>query len=112
MYTAPQSVVGFWWALEDCERDNGCLWAVPGSHKQGVSRRFKRKPAPAVGTVMDPPTAAPFDLEGAVPLEVKAGTLVMLHHALVHYSSPNRCVCVFCLKEGTDFTRCWKIGAC
>ena len=32
---------------------------------------------------------AEFDLTGAVPLEVKAGTLVLLHHALVHYSAPN-----------------------
>jgi phytanoyl-CoA hydroxylase len=30
LYTRPQSVVGFWWALEDCTLHNGCLWAKPG----------------------------------------------------------------------------------
>ena len=38
----PQSVVGYWWALEDCTLSNGCLWAVPGSHRRVVKRRFKR----------------------------------------------------------------------
>ena len=38
----PQSVVGYWWALEDCTLSNGCLWAVPGSHRTVVKRRFKR----------------------------------------------------------------------
>jgi hypothetical protein len=33
LYTAPQSCLGFWWALEDCTTVNGCLWGVPGSHK-------------------------------------------------------------------------------
>lgn len=33
LYTEPQSVTGFWWALEDCTLTNGCLWAVPGSHR-------------------------------------------------------------------------------
>ena len=32
LYTKPQSCVGFWWALEDCTVNNGCLWAVPNSH--------------------------------------------------------------------------------
>ena len=42
LYTEPQSVIGFWWALDDCTKQNGCLWVVPGSHKLGVHRRFLR----------------------------------------------------------------------
>ena len=30
LYTEPQSVLGFWWPLDACSLDNGCLWAVPG----------------------------------------------------------------------------------
>ena len=41
--TEPPSVVGLWWALEDSTRQNGCLWALPGIHTQGVARRFIRK---------------------------------------------------------------------
>ena len=36
LYTNPQSVIGLWWSLDKCTVDNGCLWAVPGSHKQGT----------------------------------------------------------------------------
>lgn len=35
-------MVGYWWALEDCTLSNGCLWAVPGSHRKVVKRRFKK----------------------------------------------------------------------
>lgn len=31
IHTSPLSCVGLWWALEDCTRDNGCLWAQPGA---------------------------------------------------------------------------------
>jgi phytanoyl-CoA hydroxylase len=92
LYTQPQSVVGFWWPLEDCTTSNGCLWAVPGSQAGGVARRFRRGD-PAKGeaaTVFDPPAApAPLATEGGVPLETPAGSLVLLHHALVHWSDAN-----------------------
>lgn len=89
LYTEPQSVVGLWWALEDCRLDNGCLWAVPGSHRSGVKCRFKRK-AEGEGTEFVPPEPKEWDLTGAVPLEVGEGALVLLHNALIHYSAENR----------------------
>ena len=30
LYTEPMTTVGLWWALEDCTKENGCLWAKPG----------------------------------------------------------------------------------
>lgn len=33
LYTEPLSAVGFWFALEDCTEENGCLWFIPSSHK-------------------------------------------------------------------------------
>eukprot|EP00903_Cladosiphon_okamuranus_P017434 g16058.t1 len=88
LYTEPQSVVGYWWALEDCTLSNGCLWAVPGSQRRVVKRRFKRS-STGEGCEFEPLEAEPFDVEGAIPLEVKAGTLVLLHHSVVHYSEAN-----------------------
>lgn len=91
LYTRPQSVVGFWWPLEDCTQTNGCLWAVPGSHAHGggeVARRFKRNAA-GDGTEFEPREPAPFDVGGAVPLETRAGSLVLLHHNVVHFSHAN-----------------------
>lgn len=36
--------LGVWIAIEDATLENGCLWAVPGSHKMGTTRRFIRNP--------------------------------------------------------------------
>jgi phytanoyl-CoA hydroxylase len=88
LWTDPPSVVGLWWALEDAHRGNGCLWALPGSHREPVARRMIRDEAGQGGVSFrgeDPP----WDLEAAVPLEVEAGTLVVLHGQLVHFSHQN-----------------------
>ena len=42
LHTEPASVVGLWFALEDATCENGCLWALPGGHKQGLKSRFRR----------------------------------------------------------------------
>lgn len=93
LYTDPISVTGFWFAVEDATLENGCLWAAPGGHRTSLRKLFKRAGATDDdGTffeVLDPAPlpAAPADL---VPLEVPAGTLVVLHGLLPHWSDVNR----------------------
>ncbi|KAJ0395215.1 hypothetical protein P43SY_004073 [Pythium insidiosum] len=94
LYTEPQSVIGFWWALEDCTLDNGCLYGVPGSHLHGVRQRFRRTSSEqqaATGDLLEtvPPKVEPFDISASVPIETKKGDLVLLHNAFVHYSMAN-----------------------
>jgi phytanoyl-CoA hydroxylase len=92
LFTKPQSVIGFWWPLDDCKKENGCLWAVPRSHKEGVDRIFRRRDPPEKGTeyvFRDGDPEKKYSTDGAVPLEVAPGTLVLLHSALVHYSAEN-----------------------
>jgi len=89
LYTEPQSCIGFWWPLHDCNIQNGCLWAVPGSHKLGVHRRFRRKSPPDSGTEFVPKEEISWDLSTAVPLLTPRGSLVVLHSAVVHYSGEN-----------------------
>ena len=93
LYTEPQSVLGFWWALDDCHENNGCLHVVPSSHNLGLHRRFRRKTPPleegeelAEFVPVDP---IEWDLTSAIPLIVPKGSLVILHHSLVHYSCAN-----------------------
>jgi phytanoyl-CoA hydroxylase len=88
LWTEPRSCVGVWWALADCTLENGCLWAVPGSHKTGVTRRFKRS-SDGLTTEFEPAEAEPLSMEGGVPIECPAGTLVLIHGAVVHWSAPN-----------------------
>lgn len=44
LFTEPNSVIGFWIALEDATIQNGCLQFIRGSHKGGVHRRYIRNP--------------------------------------------------------------------
>ena len=36
LWTEPQTVVGFWFALDDATIDNGCMWAIPGGQAGGA----------------------------------------------------------------------------
>lgn len=39
LYTEPNSIIGFWIPLQDATIENGCLWFIKGSHKEGLKRR-------------------------------------------------------------------------
>ncbi|XP_043695456.1 phytanoyl-CoA dioxygenase [Telopea speciosissima] len=86
LYTDPPSCTGLWLALEDATIINGCLWAIPGSHKNGLVRRFFRNEE---GVHFDRPSPA-FDQKDFVALEVKAGSLVVIHGDLIHQSFENQ----------------------
>jgi phytanoyl-CoA hydroxylase len=86
--STPISVTTFWFALEDATLNNGCLWVQPGGHRGPLRERFVRQ-----GDVvrMDKLDATPWpDRTTAMPLEVPAGTLLVFHGLLPHYSAPNR----------------------
>ena len=86
--TTPQSVTTFWFALEDADLRNGCLWVEPGGHRGPLRERFVLQGAGAGIEKLD---AAPWpDPSSAIPLEVRAGTLVVFHGLLPHYSAANR----------------------
>ncbi|MBI3230859.1 MAG: phytanoyl-CoA dioxygenase family protein [Burkholderiales bacterium] len=84
----PITVTTFWFALEDASLENGCLWLEPGGHRGPLRERFVRHGDSAQLEKLD---ATPWpDQQHAIPLEVKAGTLVVFHGLLPHYSAPNR----------------------
>ena len=86
--STPISVTTFWFALEDATLTNGCLWVEPGGHRGPLRERFVRT---GDQIRMDKLDAAPWpDQSRAVPLEVAAGTLLVFHGLLPHYSAPNR----------------------
>jgi phytanoyl-CoA hydroxylase len=89
LYTEPVSVHGLWFALEDATLENGCMWALPGGHRLGLKRRFKRSQDGVVFEELDR-DPLPLPPEGYVPLEARKGTLVLLHGLLPHWSAANR----------------------
>ncbi len=86
LWTEPQSVIGFWFAIEDATIDNGCLWAAPGHHREPARTRLRRQGAGTVMEVLDP---SPWPVDDLVPLEAEKGTMVVLHGTLPHWSAPN-----------------------
>ncbi len=89
LWTEPQSVVGFWFAIDDATVDNGCMWALPGGHRLPVRARSRMNAARTATEVevLDP---EPYPSDGLVALEARRGTLVLLHGALPHLSGANR----------------------
>jgi phytanoyl-CoA hydroxylase len=87
LYTEPSSCIGFWFALEDATKENGCLWAKPGGQHEPLRYWFRRKEGR--GTAMITLNEEPFSMEGIEPLEVKKGACVVLDGLLPHYSLPN-----------------------
>ena len=87
LYTVPQSVTGFWFALEEATLENGCLWVLPGEHARGLRSRFRRIDGRLQTEAL--PGAPAFDDTAKTVLEVPAGTLVVLNGLLPHYSAAN-----------------------
>lgn len=106
VFTDPASCVTFWYALEDTTIDNGCLAVAPGSHREEPLRRRCRRdetgraefvdletPVYAKVDGMDESTRARRTEDGSYiyqNLEVKAGTLIVMHGNLMHRSEANR----------------------
>ena len=89
LWTEPQSVIGFWFAIDDATIENGCMWALPGGHRIPVKTR-NRLSADGKSTFNEVFDPTPYPTEGLVPLEASRGTLVLLSGTLPHRSGPNK----------------------
>ncbi|MFN8443218.1 MAG: phytanoyl-CoA dioxygenase family protein [Caldilineaceae bacterium] len=86
--TRDHSLTGGWIALDDATVENGCLWVIPGSHKHNIiwpthyqqDMRFD---------CTEEAFNFPYKDEDAIPVEVKAGTIVFFNGYLLHRSLPN-----------------------
>ena len=88
LYTEPESCVGFWLALEDATKENGCMWAAPKGQNGPLRARFIRGDE---GMEMKLISQAEGAEEAVcdVPLPAPAGTLILLHGRLPHLSPAN-----------------------
>ena len=88
LYTEPIDIVGLWFALEDATIENGCLWAIPGGHRRGLKSRWVR--SREGGMEFEIYDDEPWPENELVPLEVRKGSLILLHGLLPHRSFENR----------------------
>ena len=88
LHTNPLSCTGLWFAIDDARLENGCLWVVPNSHNQDLVRRFIRS-SDGKSASFDSEELDDYVQGSAIPIECGAGTLVILHGSLVHFSAKN-----------------------
>ncbi len=89
LISEPATVTGIWVAIEDANRDNGCLWVQPGGHLSPLREIYQVDWTKREGTLsyLD---KTPWPKEGeALAVEVPAGSAVIFHDRMPHYSSQN-----------------------
>jgi len=87
--TRDRSLTAAWIALDDATTENGCLWVIPGSHRPGVLWPLQAQENRDFDC-SDESYGYPYSDEDAVPVEVKAGSIVFFNGYLLHRSLPNR----------------------
>ncbi|MEI8146714.1 MAG: phytanoyl-CoA dioxygenase family protein [Alphaproteobacteria bacterium] len=86
LHTTPISTTGLWFALEDADETNGCLFGIPGVQDVGLKERFHYDGDRLVMTKAD---ETPWPTGRDEPLTAPKGTLVVLHGLAPHKSGPN-----------------------
>ena len=90
LISTPQRVFGIWIALEDATIENGCLWMAPGQHRSPLREVYKVDWTNRKG-FKHPLNDTPWPtLDEGVPVEVKAGSVVLFHDHMPHRSNPNQ----------------------
>ncbi|HLF34390.1 MAG TPA: phytanoyl-CoA dioxygenase family protein [Cyclobacteriaceae bacterium] len=87
--TRDRSLTGAWIAIDDADVDNGCLWVIPGSQRDG----FIHKIVPSESNEYNEQYSCeliPFIEDDAIPVEVKTGSVVFFNGYLLHRSLKNK----------------------
>ena len=74
--------------IEDATRDNGCLWMQPGQHRSPLREIYRVDWDEREGHLTELDNT-PWAVEKAVAVEAPAGSLVLFHDHMPHYSSVN-----------------------
>lgn len=89
--TRDRSLTGGWIAFDDATVENGCLWVIPGSHRHGILWPQHQQKDPRFDCAGESGDF-PYTDDDAVPVEMKAGSIVFFNGYLLHRSLPNKAV--------------------
>lgn len=102
-YVEPQQYLTCWVALTDATRTNGCPWVMPGLHRQGT---FAHEATPLGWRCLS-------NSDGAIPVEAKAGDIVVFSSLTPHRTGPNLTNAVrksYILQYAPDGARAYSDG--
>ncbi|MEO1658943.1 MAG: phytanoyl-CoA dioxygenase family protein [Pseudomonadota bacterium] len=86
------AIAQFWLALDDVDRDMGCMEFIPGVQDQPMPEHFVSSGDPddegRLLAIVNPDRD--LDLKSAVPCPLRAGSATVHGYATPHYTGPNR----------------------
>lgn len=83
----PYSAISCLTALDDVDQANGCLWIVPGSHKQGQMSHGEGTQSSSSNLKAE--QVMTVDETAAIPITMKAGECLFFHGWTLHKSEGN-----------------------
>ncbi len=84
----PAEYITCWTAFDKVDQENGCLWAIPGSHKQDVlPHEFRKSNEENYAGIFLKDLN--IDLSSAIPIILNPGDIACMHSKLIHASTPN-----------------------
>lgn len=85
----PPSALTVWYAIDDSDKENGCMRVIPGTHA-GLRQHGKSEQAGNLLSVNQEIPVTEEEERSAVDLELRAGRASVHDGALIHGSLPNR----------------------
>jgi len=86
LQTRPSRILACWFALEDATCENGCLYGMPTDQYKGAASRLFNYNGQQCQFSGENPA---WDIEKFIPIEVRAGTMVVFHGLFPHFSYQN-----------------------
>lgn len=86
----PACAITAWYAVDDSDVENGCMRAIPGTHRNGIREHGKSARKGNLLSINQEVPVEPEEEAAAVDMPLKAGEISLHHGALIHGSNPNR----------------------
>jgi ectoine hydroxylase-related dioxygenase (phytanoyl-CoA dioxygenase family) len=75
--------ISLWIAVTDADIENGCVWVIPGSHREEILAHSVSETHPPDMGIKE------VDAAGAIPIALQAGQALVIHPKLIHGSGKN-----------------------
>jgi Phytanoyl-CoA dioxygenase (PhyH) len=86
----PPLAVTAWYAVDDSDAENGCMRAIPGTHRGGIREHGTAERAGNLLSINQEVPVTAEEEARAIDLPLRAGEISLHHGMLIHGSNPNR----------------------